>query len=42
MPYSTRPASGSLPVASLKSQPNSYGQLPTTVKSLPAVPALQN
>ncbi|GJZ22838.1 hypothetical protein Tco_0559877 [Tanacetum coccineum] len=42
MPYSTGPASGGLPIASLKSQPDSYGQLPATVKSLPADPSLQN
>ncbi|GJU26903.1 hypothetical protein Tco_1165524 [Tanacetum coccineum] len=35
-------ASCGLPVASLKSQPDSYSQLPATVKSLPADPSLQN
>ncbi|GKC68853.1 hypothetical protein Tco_1114736 [Tanacetum coccineum] len=34
------PASCGLPVASLKSQPDSYGQLPAIVKSLPADPSL--
>ncbi|GKB91747.1 hypothetical protein Tco_0964019 [Tanacetum coccineum] len=36
------PASCGLPVASLKSQPDSYGQLLATVKSLPADLSLQN
>ncbi|GKD12791.1 hypothetical protein Tco_1197198 [Tanacetum coccineum] len=43
------PASCGLPVSSLKSQPDSYSQLPatvkslpTTVKSMPADPSLQN
>ncbi|GJR00319.1 integrase, catalytic region, zinc finger, CCHC-type containing protein [Tanacetum coccineum] len=41
MPQSL-PASYGLPVASLKSQSDSYSQLPATVKSLPADPSLQN
>ncbi|GKC04792.1 hypothetical protein Tco_0996402 [Tanacetum coccineum] len=36
------PASRGLPVASLKSQPDSYGQLPATVKSLRADLSLQS
>ncbi|GKG59104.1 hypothetical protein Tco_0602813, partial [Tanacetum coccineum] len=40
MPQPTRPASCILRVASLKSQPDSYSQLPATVKSLPANPSL--
>ncbi|GKE39219.1 hypothetical protein Tco_1462624 [Tanacetum coccineum] len=36
------PASCDPPVASLKSQSDSYGQLPTTVKSLPADPSLHS
>ncbi|GKD42939.1 hypothetical protein Tco_1267584 [Tanacetum coccineum] len=35
-------ASCGLPVTSLKSQSDSYGQLPATVKSLPADPSLQS
>ncbi|GKE48592.1 hypothetical protein Tco_1479850 [Tanacetum coccineum] len=35
-------ASCGLPVASRKSQPDSYGQLPATVKSLPVDPSLQS
>ncbi|GKA28998.1 hypothetical protein Tco_0715243 [Tanacetum coccineum] len=36
------PASCGLPVASRKSQPDSYDQMPATVKSLPADLSLQN
>ncbi|GJT29268.1 hypothetical protein Tco_0909543 [Tanacetum coccineum] len=36
------PASCGLPVASLKSQPDSYGQLHAIVKSLPVDPSLQS